>query len=64
MLPHVLSDGFELGMAIQMREYAVHEDYAHIREYADADENLTYKYLLKIAILLSKNGSAWLCFQF
>ena len=26
-------------MQMQMHEYAVHEDYAHIREYEDADEN-------------------------
>ena len=25
-----------------MREYAVHADYAHIREYVDADENLIH----------------------
>ena len=25
-----------------LREYAVHADYAHIREYADADENLIH----------------------
>ena len=31
-----------LGMAMRMREYAVHEDYAHIRGYADADENLIH----------------------
>ena len=29
-------------MAMRMREYAVHADYAHIREYADADENLIH----------------------
>ena len=28
------------GMAMQMHEYAVHADYAHLKEYADADENL------------------------
>ena len=33
---------WELGMAIQLREYALHADYAHMRKYADADayENL------------------------
>ena len=31
-----------LGMAMRMREYAVHVDCAHIREYADADENLIH----------------------
>ena len=25
-----------------MREYAVHADYAHIRKYAEADENLVH----------------------
>ena len=29
-------------MAIRMREYAVHADFAHIRKYADADENLIH----------------------
>ena len=29
-----------LEMAMQMLENAVHADYAHICEYADADENL------------------------
>ena len=32
----------ELEMAMRMREYAVHADYAHNREYADAAENLIY----------------------
>ena len=34
--------GYQLGMAIQMREYAVHADYVHIHENADVDtdENL------------------------
>ena len=34
----------ELGTAIQVREYTVHVDYAHIRENADADaaENLIH----------------------
>ena len=31
-----------LGMAMRMRESAVHADYAHIREYADADDNLIH----------------------
>ena len=31
-----------LGMAMQMREYVVHADYAHVREYANADENLIH----------------------
>ena len=31
--------GCQLGMARRMQEYA---DYAHIREYADVDENLIY----------------------
>ena len=31
-----------LGMARRMREYAVHADYAHICEYANADENLIH----------------------
>ena len=50
-------------MAMRMREYAVHVDYAHIREYADADENLIIhiKMFAKIAMFWSKNGSAWLC---
>ena len=30
------------GMAMQTREYAVHADYAHICEYADADVNLIH----------------------
>ena len=52
-------------MALRMREYAVLADYAHIREHADADENLTYyKHLPKIDISWAKNGSAWLCFLF
>ena len=34
--------GLQLGMAMRMREYAVHADYAHIREYADVVENLIY----------------------
>ena len=34
--------GHLLGMPMRMREYAVHADYAHIREYADADENLIH----------------------
>ena len=29
-------------MAMRMQEYAVHADYAHVREYADAEENLIY----------------------
>ena len=29
-------------MAMQMREYMVHVDYVHIRDYADADENLIH----------------------
>ena len=37
---------FQLGMAMRMREYAVHADYAHMREYADADENAEQKVLL------------------
>ena len=56
------------GMAMRMRKYAVHADYAHIREYAD--ENLIhiphypqYKYLPKMAISWAKNGSAWLFFH-
>ena len=32
----------ELGMAMQMQEYAVHADYVHICEYANADENLIH----------------------
>ena len=31
-----------LGMAMRMREYAVYADYAHIRKYVDADENLIH----------------------
>ena len=33
-----------LGMAMRMQKYAVHADYAHMREYADADagENLIH----------------------
>ena len=34
--------GCLLGMATRMREFAVHADQAHIREYADADENLIH----------------------
>ena len=30
------------GMAMRMQKYAVHADYAHIREYADVVENLIY----------------------
>ena len=41
-------------MAMRMREYAVHADYAHICKYADADENLIHiihrQYLPKMAI--------------
>ena len=33
---------YELGMAMQMQEYAVHADYAHICKYADEDENLMH----------------------
>ena len=29
-------------MAMQLREYAVDADYAHIQEYTDADENLIH----------------------
>ena len=29
-------------MAMRMREYAVHAEYAHIRKYANADENPQY----------------------
>ena len=29
-------------MAMRMRKYAVHADYAHMREYADAGENLIH----------------------
>ena len=35
-------------MAMQMRKYAVHADYAHIREYADAAENLIHINHIKI----------------
>ena len=31
-------------MAMRLREYAVHADDAHMREYADADENLIHIY--------------------
>ena len=31
-----------MAMAMRLREYAVHADYAHIREYADADKNLIH----------------------
>ena len=34
--------GKPLEMATQMREYAVHADYAHICEYAGADENIIH----------------------
>ena len=30
-------------MAMRMREYAVHADYAHIPEYTDVDENLIFR---------------------
>ena len=57
------------GMAMRMQKYAVHADYAHIREYAD--ENLIHiphyphiNIYQKMAISWAKNGSAWLCFQF
>ena len=40
-------------MAMRMREYAVHADYAHIREYADADENLIH--IIHI-MFFAKNG--------
>ena len=33
---------YQVKMAMQMREYAAHADYAHICEYADADENLIH----------------------
>ena len=35
-----LVSAFYLGMALRMQEYAVHADYAHMRDYADVDENL------------------------
>ena len=38
---------------MRMREYAVHADYAHICEYADADENLIH--IIHIYIY-AKNG--------
>ena len=44
----------ELGMAMRMRKYAVHADYAHIPEYADADENLIN--IMHIEIY-AKNGN-------
>ena len=31
-------------MAMRLREYALHADDAHMREYADADENLIHIY--------------------
>ena len=52
---HLRLQCYILGMAMQMREYAVHADYTHIRKYL---------YLPKIAICWAKNGSAWLCIQF
>ena len=45
-------------MAMRMRKYAVHADYAHICEYADVDENLIHiihTYLPKIAIFCAKH---------
>ena len=39
-------------MAMWMQEYAVHADHAHIREYADADENLIHINYIEI---LTKN---------
>ena len=39
---------------MRMQEYAVHADYAHIRDYADADENIIH--IIHISIF-SKNGN-------
>ena len=42
MVEFVCYGGYQLGMAIPMRKYAVHADYVHIHKNADvdADENL------------------------
>ena len=40
---------------MRMQEYAVHADYAPIREYANADE-------VEMAIFWAKYGSVRLCF--
>ena len=47
-------------------EYAVHADYAHMRNMRMKISSTlaTYKYLPKMAIFWAKNGSAWFCFQF
>ena len=51
-------------MALRLREYAFHADYAHICKYADADENLIhiihiytnvyFDLLLRLRMLLNK----------
>ena len=33
---------------MRMREYGAHADYAHMREYADADENLIHMNQIQI----------------
>ena len=35
-------DLFKVELAMRLRECAVHADYAHVREYADAAENLIH----------------------
>ena len=37
--------GLQLRMTMRMRKYAVHAEYAHIREYAVEDENLLHIYI-------------------
>ena len=41
-------------MDMRLREYAVHADFGHIREFADADDNLIHINHIEI---LAKNGN-------
>ena len=65
-----------LGMVLTMtrdgqedagKEYAVHADYAHIHEYADADLDQNLIQIIHVQIFdifWARSGSAWLYFQF